>query len=166
MTKTGIACSFPGWRVQRGYERILMRVKEIMTTEVKTVSPKSTIQEAAKLMSQFRIGCLLVAEKKALVGIITESDIMREVVSKNMLPSKAKVEEFMTREVVAVGPDTEIEDAADAMTERNVKRLPVIYKNQLVGIVSAVDIVAAEPKLMEQIAKIVLLPVKKKLAAG
>jgi len=152
--------------VQRGYERILMRVKEIMTTEVKTVSPKSTIQEAAKLMSQFRIGCLLVAEKKALVGIITESDIMREVVSKNMLPSKAKVEEFMTREVVAVGPDTEIEDAADAMTERNVKRLPVIYKNQLVGIVSAVDIVAAEPKLMEQIAKIVLLPVKKKLAAG
>jgi CBS domain-containing protein len=143
-----------------------MRVKEIMTTEVKTVSPKSTIQQAAKLMSQFRIGCLLVAEKKTLVGIITESDIMREVVSKNLLPSKAKVEEFMTREVVAVGPDTEIEDAADAMTERKVKRLPVIYKNQLVGIVSAVDIVAAEPKLMEQIAKIVLLPVKKKLAAG
>jgi len=144
----------------------MVRVKEIMTAEVKTVSPKSTIQEAAKLMSQFRIGCLLVAEKKALVGIITESDIMKEVVSKNLLPSKVKVGEFMTREVVAVGPDTEIEDAADAMTERKVKRLPVIYRNQLVGIVSAVDIVAAEPKLMEQIAKIVLLPVKKKLAAG
>jgi CBS domain-containing protein len=143
-----------------------MKIKEIMTTEVKTVSPKSTIQEAAKLMSNFRIGCLLVAEKKALVGIITETDIMREVVSKNMLPSKVKVEQFMTKEVIVVGPDTELEDAADAMTEKKVKRLPVIYKNQLVGIVSAVDIVAAEPRLMEQIAKIVLLPVKKKLAAG
>jgi len=143
-----------------------MRVKEIMTTGVKTVSPKSTIQEAAKLMSEFRIGCLLVTEKKILVGIITESDIMREVVSKNLLPSKVKVGEFMSKEVIAVGPDTELEDAADAMTERKVKRLPVIYKNQLVGIVSAVDIVAAEPKLMEQIAKLVLLPVKKKLSAG
>ncbi|MCX6814178.1 MAG: CBS domain-containing protein [Candidatus Aenigmarchaeota archaeon] len=143
-----------------------MRVKDIMTADVKTVSPKSSIQEAAKLMSQFRIGCLIVTEKKLLAGIITESDIMREVVSKNKLPSKVKVEEFMTTEVVAVGPETEIEDAADSMTERRVKRLPVISRNQLVGIVSAVDIVAAEPKLMEQIAKIVLFPVKKKLAAG
>jgi CBS domain-containing protein len=143
-----------------------MKIKEIMTTDVKTISPKSSIREAAKLMSQFGIGCLLVAEKKALVGIITESDIMREVVSKNVLPSKVSVKQFMSREVIAVGPDTELEDAADAMTERKVKRLPVIYKNQLVGIVSAVDIVAAEPKLMEQIAKIVLFPVKKKLAAG
>lgn len=143
-----------------------MKVKEIMTADVKTVSAKSTIQEAARLMSEFRIGCLLVAEKKTLVGIITESDIMREVVSKNLLPSKVKVGEFMTKEVVAVGPDTEIEDAANAMTERKVKRLPVIYRNQLVGIVSAVDIVAAQPKLMEQIAKIVLFPAKKKLAAG
>ena len=143
-----------------------MRVKEIMTTGVKTVSPKSTVQEAAKLMSQFRIGCLLVTEKKILVGIITETDIMREVVSKNLLPSKVKVGKFMSKEVIAVGPDTELEDAADAMTERKVKRLPVIYKNQLIGIVSAVDIVAAEPRLMEQIAKIVLLPVKKKLSAG
>ena len=143
-----------------------MRVKEIMTVGVKTVSPKSTVREAAKLMSRFRIGCLLVTEKKILVGIITETDIMREVVSKNLLPSKVKVGNFMSKEVIAVGPDTELEDAADAMTERKVKRLPVIYKNQLVGIVSAVDIVAAEPRLMEQIAKIVLLPVKKKLSAG
>jgi CBS domain-containing protein len=143
-----------------------MRVKEIMTTGVKTVSPRSTVQEAARLMTRFRIGCLLVTEKKILAGIITESDIMREVVSKNLLPSKVKVGKFMTKEVVAVGPDTEIEDAADAMTERKVKRLPVIYKNQLIGIVSSVDIVAAEPRLMEQIAKLVLLPVKKKLSAG
>jgi CBS domain-containing protein len=124
------------------------------------------VQDAAKLMSEFRIGCLLVTEKKILVGIITETDIMREVVAKNMLPSKVSVGKFMTKEVVAVGPDTEIEDAADAMTEKKVKRLPVIYRNQLIGIVSAVDIVAAEPRLMEQIAKIVLLPVKKKLSAG
>jgi CBS domain-containing protein len=143
-----------------------MQIKEIMTTDLKTVAPKSTIQDAAKLMAEFKIGCLLVADKKALAGIITEGDIIREVVSKNRLPSEVKVDDIMATEVVAVGPDTDIEEAAKAMSERKVKRLPVIYQDQLVGIVSAIDIAAAEPKLMEQIAKIVLMPVKKKPAAG
>jgi CBS domain-containing protein len=143
-----------------------MQIKEIMTTDLKTISSKSTIQDAAKLMAEFKIGCLIVAEKKALVGMLTEGDIMREVVSKNRTPSEVKVEEVMATEVVAVGPDTDIEEAAKAMSERKIKRLPVVYEDQLVGIVSAIDIAAAEPKLMEQIAKIVLMPVKKKPAAG
>ena len=143
-----------------------MLIKEIMTEEVKTITARSTIQDAAAHMSEFKIGCLMVVEKKALVGIITEGDIIREVVSKNKLPSSVKVEEVMATEVVAVGPDTDIEDAAKAMAERKIKRLPVVYEDQLVGIVSAIDIVAAEPKLMEQIAKIMLFPVKRKPAAG
>jgi CBS domain-containing protein len=143
-----------------------MLVKDIMTADVKTTPSKSTIQEAAQQMSEFRIGCLLVADKKALAGIVTEGDIIREVVSKDKLPSGVKVEDIMVTEVVAVGPDTEIEEAAKAMVERKIKRMPVIYQDQIVGIVSAIDIAAAEPKLMEQIAKIVLFPVKKKPAAG
>lgn len=143
-----------------------MLVKEIMTADVKTISAISTIQEAAKLMADLGIGSLIVTEKKMLVGIITEGDILRDVVAKDKLPSKTSVKQVMSREVVAIGPDATIEDAAEAMTEKKVKRLPVIYKNNLVGIVSAVDIVSAEPKMMEQIAKIVLIPVKKKLAAG
>lgn len=143
-----------------------MLIKEIMTEEVKTISSKSTVQDAAVHMSEFKIGCLMVVEKKALVGIITEGDIIREIVSKNRLPSQVKVEEVMATEVVAVGPDTDIEEAAKAMAERKIKRLPVVYEDQLIGIVSAIDIVAAEPKLMEQIAKIMLFPVKKKPAAG
>ncbi len=143
-----------------------MLVKEIMTTDVKTVSPHSTVQEAAVLMAEMGIGSLIVVKKEMLAGILTEGDIMREVVAKNKTPSKTKVEEVMTKEVVVVGPDTHIEDAANAMTEKKVKRLPVVTENQLVGIVSAMDIVAAQPKMMEQIAKIVLMPVKKKLAAG
>jgi CBS domain-containing protein len=143
-----------------------MLVKEIMTTDVKTIPAASTIQEAAKIMADMGVGSLVVTEKKMLVGIITEGDILRDVVAKDKLPSKTGVKQVMSREVVAIGPDATIEDAAEAMTERKVKRLPVIYKNDLVGIVSAVDIVAAEPKMMEQIAKIVLMPVKKKLSAA
>jgi CBS domain-containing protein len=143
-----------------------MLVKDIMTKEVKTVSGHASIQEAAKEMTDLGIGCLVVVEKEVLVGIVTDGDIMRDVVAQNKLPSSVKVKDVMTKEVVAVGPETSIEDAADAMTERKVKRLPVVYKNQIVGVLSAVDIVAAQPKMMEQIAKLVLLPVKKKIAAG
>ena len=143
-----------------------MLVKDIMTTDVKTISVSSTIQEAANLMADLGIGSLVVTEKKMLVGIITEGDILRDVVAKDKLPSKTGVKQVMAREVIAVGPDASIEDAAEAMTERKVKRLPVVSKNNLVGIVSAVDIVAAEPKMMEQIAKLVLMPVKKKISAA
>ena len=143
-----------------------MLVKEIMTADVKTITPGSTVQEAAELMAEAGIGSLIVVKRKMLAGILTEGDIIRNVVAKNMLPSQTKVEDVMTTEVVAVGPDTSIEDAANAMTEKKVKRLPVVTESQLVGIVSAMDIVAAQPKMMEQIAKIVLMPVKKKLAAG
>ena len=143
-----------------------MLVKDIMSTDLKTVSSRSTIQQAGKLMASMGIGCLVVVEKGILVGIVTEGDILRDVVAENKLPSKTIVEEVMTKEVVAVGPDTTIEDAASAMTEKRVKRLPVVYKNQLIGIVSSVDIVAAEPKMMEQISKIVLIPTKKRLSAG
>lgn len=143
-----------------------MLVKEIMTEEVKTVSSKSTIQEAAKTMSEYGIGCLIVIDRSNLAGIITERDILRKVVSQDKLPSEIPVSKIMTKEVVVVGPDATIEDAADAMTERKIKRLPVVSDDRLVGIVTAVDIVAAEPRMMEQIAKLVLFNLKKKLAAG
>jgi CBS domain-containing protein len=162
MTRTDTACSSRGWRAAG----IDMLVKDIMTAEVKTVSSHATIQETAMTMTELGIGCLVVVEKEILVGIITDGDILRHVVAQDRLPSKTKVKEVMTKEVVAVGPETSIEDAADAMTERKVKRLPVVFKNQLIGILSAVDIVAAQPKMMEQIAKLVLLPTKKKIAAG
>ena len=143
-----------------------MRVKDIMTTDVKTVSSKSTIQDAAKIMAGNHIGCLIVIDKAMLVGIITDRDIMREVVSQDKLPSKTLVKDVMRKEVVVIDPDAQIEDAADAMTERQVKRLPVVKDNHLVGIVSSVDIVAAEPKMMEQIAQLVVSGSKKKRAAG
>lgn len=143
-----------------------MLVKEIMTEDVKTVSPRSTIQEAAKAMAELGIGCLIVVEKSHLAGIITERDLLRKVVSKNRKPSEVKVSSVMTKEVVVIGPDAEIEDAANAMTERKIKRLPVISGSRLIGIVTAVDIVAAEPRMMEQIAKLVLFHSKKKIAAG
>ena len=143
-----------------------MQVKDVMTKEVKTVSPEASIQEAAKTMNQYNIGCLIVSENEILKGILTERDILRKVVAENLNASDTKVKDVMSVDVVFIEPDADLEDAVEAMLKNKVKRLPVIDKNRLIGIISTMDIISVEPKMVEQIAKLVLLPIHKKLTAG
>jgi len=143
-----------------------MQANEIMNTDVKTVEPKSTVQDAARKMEEFGIGSLLAVKGGKLVGIVTERDLLNKVVAKAMDSSKLKVSDIMEREVIMIGPETDVEDACEIMVEKKVKKLPVIKDDGLIGIVTATDIVSAQPKLMEQLGKILLLPGKKKLIAG
>ncbi|RLJ07585.1 MAG: CBS domain-containing protein [Candidatus Aenigmatarchaeota archaeon] len=143
-----------------------MQVKDVMTKEVKTISPEASIQEAAKTMNHYNIGCLVVSENEILKGILTERDILRNVVAENLNPSDTKVKDAMSVDIVFIEPDADLEDAVEAMLKNKVKRLPVIDKNRLIGIISTMDIISVEPKMVEQIAKLVLLPVHKKLTAG
>ena len=142
-----------------------MRVEEIMNKDVKTTEPKVTVQEAAEEMSRYGIGCLLVVKNKKLIGIITERDIMKKVVAEDKQPSKTLVENIMTKDVILISPDMEIEEAAELMMKHNIKKLPVIIGHQLIGIVTATDICAAEPKMLENLSKLMLIP-KKRLIAG
>lgn len=142
-----------------------MLVKEIMNTDVKTVSPDSSVQKAAEEMSKYHVGCLIVVEDSRLVGIVTERDIMRDVVAKAFDAKETKVRDVMTKEVIMVDPERDVEDAAEIMVEKKIKKLPVIHKDKVIGIVTAMDIVTAHPKTIEQIGKLLLLP-KKKIVAG
>lgn len=137
-----------------------MLVKEIMNTDVQTVKKGATIQEAARMMSESRIGCLIVTDKDRVRGIITERDIMRNIVSKGKDPRETKVEEAMSEEVVMVEPDLSVEDAAELMMEKGVKKLPVISNDQLVGIVTVTDICMASPRMIEKVGKMLLVPKK------
>jgi len=143
-----------------------MQINEIMNTDVKTTRPESTVQEAAKKMGRFRIGSLIVVKNKKLAGIITERDILTKVVAKAANCSKTMVKNAMTKEVIMIDPERDIEDASEVMMEKGIKKLPVIKNENLVGIVTATDIVAAQPKLMEQMAELFLIPGKKKSVAG
>ena len=142
-----------------------MLVKEIMNTDVKTMSPNSSVQKAAKKMSKHHVGCLIVVKDSRLIGIVTERDIMRDVVAKALDAKKTKVKNVMTKEVIMVDPERDVEDAAEIMTEKKIKKLPVILHDKVIGIVTAMDIVTAHPKTIEQIGKLLLLP-KKKVVAG
>jgi len=143
-----------------------MLVKEVMIENVVKVPPEMNIVEAAKTMSEHSIGSLIVVKDENLAGLITDRDILTKVVAKGRDIQKTMIGEVMTKEVIYVKPDLDIEDAAEIMTEHGIKKLPVIDNDTLLGIVTASDIIASHPKIMEKIGALVLLAKKEKPIAG
>ncbi len=143
-----------------------MLVKEVMVENVITASPEINMVEAAKIMSDNNIGSLVIVKDESLAGLITDRDILIKVVAKGKDIQSTKVGDVMSKEVIYVKPDLDVEDAAEIMTENNVKKLPVIDNDALLGIVTATDILTAHPKIMEKIESLVLVAKKEKPIAG
>jgi len=129
-----------------------MLVKDVMTSPVITISEEGIVHEAAKLMDKNDVGCIVVTDKKGKpVGIITERDLITRVLAKNLLASKAMAKKVMTSPLLTIDPDIQLVEAARKMSRLNVRRLGVIYKGSLVGLVSSKDILAVTPELLETI---------------
>ena len=130
--------------------RTRMLVKDVMTSPAVTVPEDTHVDKTAQLMSNDKLGCIIVTSKdgKAL-GIITESDLVRRVLAKNILPSKLTAKEVMSTPLITVDPDEVLTETARRMSKLDVRRLGVIYKGNLVGIISSKDILAVTPELLE-----------------
>lgn len=126
-----------------------IRVKEAMTNRVVTQSPEETADKAAKLMIDKGIGCVIVVENNKPLGIVTERNICNGVVAPNKLPSKVKIKDIMSSPIRTISPDKNLIDAAKIMVKNNFRRLPVIEKSRLIGIITARDIVAISPNTIE-----------------
>jgi CBS domain-containing protein len=115
-------------------------VKDIMTKDVVTLDADRCVLEAAQLMAEKSLGCIVIVIKGYPVGIITERDIVRRIVAKHASPDM-KLTDVMTKELITVDPDTSLREAARIMQKNKIRRLPVLKNNQLVGIVVASDFV-------------------------
>jgi CBS domain-containing protein len=121
-------------------EEDAMKVNEIMTHEVETVSPNETLQDAAKMMASLDAGALPVGENDQLVGMITDRDIAIRGVARGKGP-EAKVRDVMTEEVKYCFDDQDVNEIAQNMADIQVRRLPVVNRSKrLVGIVSLADV--------------------------
>jgi CBS domain-containing protein len=114
-------------------------VGEVMTREVVAVSPDDPVERAVRSMIDHEIGAVVVLEGKAPVGILTERDLMRRMLDERDVLS-VRVDAVMSSPVVTTGPDVEMVDAFDLMNARNVRRLPVVERDGLVGIVTERDL--------------------------
>jgi CBS domain-containing protein len=132
-----------------------LRVGDIMTKKVIVVPFGKTILEVAKLMRKNTIGSVIVVEDKEgkhAKGIITERDVVYKILAKGSDPYKINAEEIMSKPLRVVKPDTTIEDAAKAMRENKIKRLPVVNDdNELIGLLSEGDIMKIFPVVVDLI---------------
>ena len=124
-------------------------VKEAMKTNLVIVPTSITVLEAAKLMKIRRIGNVLVVEKKQPIGILTESDILKKVVAEGKNAKDTLVKEVMSTPIIVIDPYITLEEAMKIMGKCNVRRLPVIEKGELIGIITQKDISAISPILHE-----------------
>ena len=128
-----------------------MKIKDVMTQQVKIAGPDQTIGEAARMMAECDSGALPVGEGDRLTGMITDRDIAIRAVAKD-LPPDTPIREVMSKEVLYCFLDEDVEHVADNMGEQQVRRLPVLDREKrLVGIVSLGDLATnAKPKTSGQ----------------
>ncbi|KON31729.1 hypothetical protein AC478_02360 [miscellaneous Crenarchaeota group-1 archaeon SG8-32-3] len=127
-----------------------MVVKDIMSSPVVTLDEDATSNKVATLMEENDLGCVIVSNKAGKpVGIITERDLVVRVLAKNLMPDATKANEIMTSPLVTIQPEATISEAARRMSRLDIRRLGVIYKDNLVGVISSRDILGVMPELIE-----------------
>ncbi len=117
-----------------------MMLRDLMTRDVLTTSPETSVAGAARAMTERRIGSACVVDEGGrLLGIITERDVLRAAASGQDLGAE-RVTEWMTPDPVTIGPDEVPSEVATVMRERNFRHLPVLEDDELIAIVSMRDL--------------------------
>ena len=123
-----------------------MNIRDVMTPNPRTVSPSDSIQSAARIMREEDTGVVPVVDNGRAIGVVTDRDIVVRAVAEGDVPAERRVRDIATTPLVSVTPDTSTRDAAELMSEHQVRRLPVIENERLVGIVSLGDLAVKEGK--------------------
>lgn len=118
-------------------------VKNVMKSPVITVDANSSVCNAAKIMSEKRIGAIVIVEDGKPVGIATERDIVERVVAKALDVKKVKMKEIMSKPLITVNEDMPIINAVRIMQKNNIRRLVVMKNDELRGIVTQRDLLKA-----------------------
>lgn len=116
-------------------------VRDFMSKDVKAVRPDSSVKEVVANMNKFNIGSIVVVEGGKPVGVISERDILRRVVEPCLEPEALTARQVMTSPVVTIKETATIDEAAKLMAKKKVRKIPIMSKQKLVGIVTFTDIV-------------------------
>jgi len=123
----------------------MQAISKIMSRDVSVVSPSATIRQAAEKMKSLNVGAVPVCDGQKLVGMITDRDIAVRTVADGKDPAQTRVSDVMSGEVVWCFEDASLQEVANQMSERQVRRIPVVNREKkLVGIVSLADLATSQ----------------------
>ena len=119
----------------------MIDIKKFMAKPVITITKDKNIETAAKLMVKKDVSCLIIVSKtKKPLGIITERDLIKKHLAEGRNHQETKVADIMTKKLFTSSPKTTIINISKLMHKCNVKRIPIVEKNKLIGIITATDI--------------------------
>ena len=118
-------------------------IRDVMTSNPTSCDPSTSVVDAAKVMAQEDVGPVPVVEGGRVVGIVTDRDLVVRVLAEGRDASSTTLGEIVSSDLVTVQPDTELSEALQLMAQNQVRRLPVVEGEQLVGIVAQADVARA-----------------------
>ena len=127
-------------------------VRDIMNSPVISTSTEASIKDIAIKMKEEKVGSIVIMDKEKTLGIVTDWDIVSNAVVKDVKPSMLKSSDIM-QQLHTIEGEEGVTEAARILRKHNIKRLGVVYKNRLVGIISASDVIAVTPDLVDVISE-------------
>ena len=127
-------------------------VRDIMNSPVISASTEASIKDIAMKMKEEKVGSIVIMDKEQTLGIVTDWDIVSNAVVKDIKPSMLKASDIM-QQLHTIEGEEGVTEAARILRKHNIKRLGVVYKNRLVGIISASDVIAVTPDLVDVISE-------------
>ena len=135
----------------------MILVRDVMSKSVKTIKVDDSVFDAVIKMNKFDIGSVIVMNGNRPVGIITGKNVLVKVVEPRIDPTLIRAKDAMTSPLITINADSTIEEAATIMSKKHVKKLAVIERDKLVGVISTSDIVRANPtqiSILQELLKI------------
>ena len=115
-------------------------VRDIMTKEIVTIDDDSTALETARLMTEKGISSVFIVKYGNPIGIVTERDFIKKICAKELTVSQVKVGDIMSKILTTASPDTPIEVAVQRMVNHKIRRLPIMEREKIVGIITVTDL--------------------------
>ena len=124
-------------------------VKDVMVKPVLSIDFNKTAKNAGEILRRTRRDSLIVTKNGKPIGIVTDTDLIKKVVAKNSVPAKIRVKNIMSKPLVVISKENNILEATRKMKRNNIKRLAVVEKGRLIGIVSLSDIARNSPEVID-----------------
>jgi len=132
----------------------MLKNEDIMVDDVITVESDEPVTKAVEIMNTHEIGCLIVTKQGKPIGIVTERDLLKRVLAKSRKPEKLKVWQIMSAPLVFGDLIMDVEDTIKFMLKMKIKKLPIVKRGKLLGLVTLTDLVSFQPQIVSILKKL------------